>query len=54
MAVTTEFHVGSIVLAAAAVTDVGLKRKHNEDAVRSLEIVLASEVSRREMRAVDL
>ncbi len=28
--------------------------KHNEDAVRSLEIVLASEVSAREMRAVDL
>ena len=36
MAVTTEFHVGSIVLAAAAVTDVGLKRKHNEDAVLAL------------------
>lgn len=28
--------------------------KHNEDAVRSLEIVLASELSAREMRAVDL
>lgn len=28
--------------------------KHNEDAVRSLEIVLASEISAREMRAVDL
>jgi predicted dehydrogenase len=28
--------------------------KHNEDAVRSLEIVLASEQSAREMRAVDL
>ena len=28
--------------------------KHNEDAVRSLEIVLASEISTREMRAVDL
>jgi predicted dehydrogenase len=28
--------------------------KHNEDAVRSLEIVLASDVSAREMRAVDL
>lgn len=28
--------------------------KHNEDAIRSLEIVLASELSRQEMRAVDL
>ena len=28
--------------------------KHNEDAVRSLEIVLASDISTREMRAVDL
>ena len=33
--------------------DIDLSR-HNEDAVRSLEIVLASETSRREMRAVDL
>ncbi|OJX67022.1 MAG: serine/threonine protein phosphatase [Micrococcales bacterium 73-13] len=30
------FQVGPIVLAAAAVTDVGLKRKHNEDAVLAL------------------
>jgi hypothetical protein len=28
--------------------------KHNEDAVRSLEIVLAADQSAREMRAIDL
>ncbi|MBO9578710.1 MAG: serine/threonine-protein phosphatase [Microbacteriaceae bacterium] len=30
------FQVGSITIAAAAVTDVGLKRKHNEDSILAL------------------
>ncbi len=36
MSETETFNVGQIVIAAAAVTDVGLKRKHNEDSILAL------------------
>lgn len=35
----TTFQVGPIIIAAAAATDVGLKRKHNEDSILALPAV---------------